>query len=225
MHCGRKFWIGTFDHGATIFPLNFQLVMREVICQVSGTIVVVPWSKVPNWNFWPWCDYFYSKLAISDAWRVGNPSGFQNHFSSATFKSSNMKLLTVMRLLTELLYRIYTFVLAPRLATCTNIHMPLCEWTVFTCVRIFTCSYTLMGINCSHHSSPLTRVRKPVRERAPRMARRMTQRMTRQICDWYTRRSPCYSPHQSSEFVNAVLIESSNSSHMGLFASMSKHLQ
>ncbi len=42
----------------------------------------------------------------------------------------------------QIKYRIYTFVL--RLATCTNIRMPLSlrERTVFTCVRTFTCSYT-----------------------------------------------------------------------------------
>ncbi len=105
-----------------------------------------------------------------------------------------------------ILYRIYTFVLVPRLATCTNICMPLflCKWTVFTCVRTFTCLYMLTWMNHSHHSSPLTRVRKLLRRRAPRMARQMTQRMTRRICNWYTRRLPRDSPRHSRKCVNAV---------------------
>ncbi len=105
----------------------------------------------------------------------------------------------------KILHRIYTFVLVPCLTTCTNIRMPLslCEWTVFTCVQTFTCSSTLRRMNHSQHSSPLTRVRKPLWDRAPRMARRMTQQMTRRICDWYTGRSPRY----SRKCVNAVLEE------------------
>ncbi len=105
------------------------------------------------------------------------------------------------------LYRTYTFVFVPRLATCTNIRMPLslCEWTVFTCVRTFTCLYTLTLMNHSRHLSLLTRVRKPLREWAPQMARRMMQRMTSRICDRYTRRSPRFLPRHSRECINAAL--------------------
>ncbi len=90
----------------------------------------------------------------------------------------------LMIFLQKLLHRIYTFKLVPRLATCTNIRMPLS-----------------VRINRSRHSSPLTHVRKPLRERAPRMAWRMMQRMTRRIGDWYTRHSPCH----SRDCVNVVL--------------------
>ncbi len=94
-----------------------------------------------------------------------------------------------------LLHHNYTFVLVPRLATCTNIRMSLslCKWTVFTNVHV----------NANEPfspSSPLIHVGKPLREQVPRMVRQMTQRMTRRICDSYAR----HSPRHSYECVNAL---------------------
>ncbi len=50
-HHGQKFQIRTFDHGVTVSPLNFRLVMCEVTSQVFGAILVAPRWKVPIWNF------------------------------------------------------------------------------------------------------------------------------------------------------------------------------
>ncbi len=82
-HHSQKFRFQTFDHGATISLLNFRLVIREVSCQVFGTILVALWLEVPDRNLWPWCDYFSSKLLISDAW--GN-CDFWNCFSRIMVK-------------------------------------------------------------------------------------------------------------------------------------------
>ncbi len=47
--------------------------------------------KVPNWNFWLYCDYFLSELSNSNAWR--NPPRFLSRFSRIPFKSSKLELI------------------------------------------------------------------------------------------------------------------------------------
>ncbi len=69
LHHSRKFWIGTFDRCATISPQNFWPVVRAITHQIFGTVLVVQWSKVLIRNFWPWCDYYSSKL--STQWCMG----------------------------------------------------------------------------------------------------------------------------------------------------------
>ncbi len=87
----------TFDCIATVSCQNFQTMSALLN---SGTcdnppnfcvILVALKLKVPNWNFWPQCNYFPSELSNSNAWR--NPPGFLNPFSQTTAQSSKLELI------------------------------------------------------------------------------------------------------------------------------------
>ncbi len=77
----------------------------------------------------------------------------------------------------------------------------------YTSVSVgMTCFHMRMNIHMFVHVMriaicPLWLVfKKPLREQAVQMAKRMTK----QICHWYPRRSPCYSPRHSRECVNVA---------------------